>query len=432
MTDRAMRFRIGVFVLAALILLALLITLFGSFPRFFRSQNEYIVQFQDAPGLAEGTPVRRSGVRIGEVSRIELDDENGTVLVHIRIDKGYRLRRLDIPTIVTGLLGGDTSIDFVPKKEGTDRDFGFVQPGEVLIGARLADVSTLLAQASQVVPTTQEALDQMRKSLQRFEKMVPPTEDAIKEYTKLGQSLNKTIPDIEKTNQQLLETAREIEVTARNWSRLGENVNNLVVTQQEKVIKTLDNLNDTIQRVGSVLNDENQRNVSGIIRNMRTTSDSLDELMRNTNELIKDSQKTVKTVGDSVSKADEALQNLTKATKPFADRGDTIARSLDETSDRLNKTLTDVQAIFRVIGEKDGTFNRLISDPSLYNNIDTAVLHLTHLMTRFDHILKDMEVFADKLARHPELLGIGGVVRPSAGLKDAPTNVSMYPHLPGH
>jgi phospholipid/cholesterol/gamma-HCH transport system substrate-binding protein len=432
MTDRALRFRIGVFVLAALILLGALMILFGSFPRFFKSTKEYVVQFQDAPGIAQGTPVRRSGVRIGEVSRIELDDENGQVLVHIVIEKGYRLRRIDVPTIVTGLLGGDTSIDFVPKQQGEEKDFGFAEPGELIMGARLANVSTLMAQAAQVVPTTQEALDQMRKSLQRFEKLAPEMEDAIKEYTKLGQSINKTIPNVDKTNQQLLDTAKEIEVTARNWGRLGENVNNLVVTQQDKVIKTLDSLDDTIRRVGSVLNDENQRNINGIIKNARTTSDSLDELMKNTNDLIKESQKTVKTVGDSVSKADEALQNLNKATKPFAERGDTIARSLDETSDRLNKTLTDVQAIFRAIGEKDGTFNRLISDPSLYNNIDSAVLQLTRLMTRFDRILKDMEVFADKLARHPELLGIGGVVRPSAGLKDAPSSVSMYPRLPGH
>src|SRR5262249_35639491 len=183
-------------------LLAVLVTLFGSFPRLFKSHTAYVIRFQDAPGLAKGTPVRRSGVRIGEVSDIVLDDENGEVLVHILVERGYRLRRIDVPTLVTGLLGGDTTIDFVPKKEGEGGDFGFVEPGEVLIGARLANVSTLLAQASQVVPTTQETLDQMRKSLQRFEKLAPQMEDAVKEYTRLGQSLNKTIPTVDKTNQQ--------------------------------------------------------------------------------------------------------------------------------------------------------------------------------------------------------------------------------------
>ena len=31
-----------------------------------------------------------------------------------------------------------------------------------------------------------------------------------------------------------------------------------------------------------------------------------------------------------------------------------------------------------------------------------------------------MEVFADKIARRPELIGIGGALRPSAGLKELP------------
>jgi phospholipid/cholesterol/gamma-HCH transport system substrate-binding protein len=422
MTDRAMRFRIGIFVLAALLLLAMLITIFGSFPSLFKRHTSYIVTFQDAPGIAPGTPVRRSGVRIGEVSRIELNDE---VRVHILIESPHRIRHMDQPTLVVGILGGDTSIDFIPRQEGEAADRSFVEPDEVLVGARMANINTLLTQASQVVPTTQEALDQMRKSIQRFERLTPQMEEALKEYTRLAQSINKTIPDIQRTNA-------EIETSVRTWGRLGENVNNLVVTQQDKLIKTLDNLNDTIQRIASVFNDENQRNINVIIRNVRTSSDNLDDLVKNTNDVLKETQKTVKIIGESVSKADEALQNLNKATRPFADRGETISRSLDETTDRLNRVLGDVQSLLRVVGEKDGTFNRLISDPSLYNNIDAAACQLGRMMTRVDRILKDMEVFADKLARHPELIGAGGIVRPSSGLKDAPSNISMVPHLPGH
>ena len=41
-------------------------------------------------------------------------------------------------------------------------------------------------------------------------------------------------------------------------------------------------------------------------------------------------------------------------------------------------------------------------------------------MPRLDRILKDFETFADKLAHHPEAIGLGGVVRPGSGLKDPP------------
>jgi phospholipid/cholesterol/gamma-HCH transport system substrate-binding protein len=46
---------------------------------------------------------------------------------------------------------------------------------------------------------------------------------------------------------------------------------------------------------------------------------------------------------------------------------------------------------------------------------------ITRIIPRLDRILRDMEIFADKVARHPESLGLGGVIRPGSGLKDAPT-----------
>jgi phospholipid/cholesterol/gamma-HCH transport system substrate-binding protein len=33
--------------------------------------------------------------------------------------------------------------------------------------------------------------------------------------------------------------------------------------------------------------------------------------------------------------------------------------------------------------------------------------------------LRDVKEFSDKIARHPEILGVGGAVKPSNGLKDS-------------
>jgi hypothetical protein len=70
---------------------------------------------------------------------------------------------------------------------------------------------------------------------------------------------------------------------------------------------------------------------------------------------------------------------------------------------------------------------RFLVDPSLYSHLDEVVCMVGRLMPQLHRILKDFEAFADKVARHPESLGIGGVVRPGSGLKDPPTP----PHYPG-
>ena len=64
---------------------------------------------------------------------------------------------------------------------------------------------------------------------------------------------------------------------------------------------------------------------------------------------------------------------------------------------------------------------RLLKDPSLYNNLDCAAGQIAHTIPRIDRILKDVETFADKIARHPESLGVGGAVKPGNGLKDKDT-----------
>jgi phospholipid/cholesterol/gamma-HCH transport system substrate-binding protein len=72
-------------------------------------------------------------------------------------------------------------------------------------------------------------------------------------------------------------------------------------------------------------------------------------------------------------------------------------------------------------GGEGGTIQKFFTDPSLYNNLNQAACMITTVMPRLDRILRDVEVFADKIARHPETIGVGGAVRPSAGLKESPT-----------
>src|SRR5262245_16993747 len=113
-SPRALRLRLGALVLVSLVLLGALIVLFGGRPAFFRPSVTYVVRFPDAPGLTPGSPVRRAGVRIGEVKTVELDDDRGDVRVVLAIDPKHPVRKNERPTLITSVLGGDAAIDFIP------------------------------------------------------------------------------------------------------------------------------------------------------------------------------------------------------------------------------------------------------------------------------------------------------------------------------
>lgn len=410
-----MRFRVGVFVLASLILLAVLITLFGGMPGILKRQLLYSLVFDAAPGVGQGTPVRRSGVRIGEVRQVRLDDNTGKVHVTVAVDADHPLRHGDQPLLAHGLLGGDTTIDFVPGdlKKQPSPDRRPVTPGSEIPGSSQADARTLAGKTSDLIPVTQQTFEQIQKSLLQFERLEPQLERAVGSYDQLAQAVRDMIPEIRRTNE-------EAQVATHSWGRLGERLDVLLGTNEDKLVRTLDNLNTTLMRVGTTFSEENQRNLSATVRNARAGSERLESISRSTDELLKESRQTMRRVNDSVARTDEVLANLRQATLPMAERSSSVMRNLDESTVKLNRTMDQLAGLMTGFGRTDGSLRRFVDDPSLYNNLNDAACMITRVVPRLDRILRDLEVFADKVARHPETLGIRGAVSPSSGLKDVP------------
>jgi phospholipid/cholesterol/gamma-HCH transport system substrate-binding protein len=434
MNERAMRVALGLFVLLALVLLTAMVVLFNTLPRFFRATIPYTIVFPEAPGVSQGTPVRRAGVRVGEVTTVTLDEtDGGRVRVGVAVDREHPLRRDEQPTLVTSILGGDATIDVVqkPLQPGEVPDRTPLPPGSELAGVTAASVNALINRATAVVPTTEKTMEDIRNSLRRLERMSPLMEETMSEYRDLARDLRTNIPELRKTNDEFRElskaarealpdfrrSADDLAATARTYTRLGERLDVLLQTNQDKLVRAVDNFNDVLRRVAGVLSDENQRNASNVLKNVSDASNQLNDIAKNTADITREGRTTVRRLNDSLVRFDDTLNNVQRATKPLADRGDAIVRNLDEALVRLNRTLANSDALIRAVGQSDGTFNRFLTDPSLYNRLDDTVCALQKAMPRLNHILSDFEVFADKLARHPELLGVRGAVRPDAGIK---------------
>ncbi len=79
---------IGIFVVGAVVLLIIAVTVFGS-GAFFSKSDKYILFFDGSvKGLSEGAPVIFRGVKIGNVNNIKLiyDKQEGSVLISVLID----------------------------------------------------------------------------------------------------------------------------------------------------------------------------------------------------------------------------------------------------------------------------------------------------------------------------------------------------------
>jgi phospholipid/cholesterol/gamma-HCH transport system substrate-binding protein len=442
MNNRAMRVWLGSFVLAALLLLAVLVTLFGGFPDLFKTMSRYTVTFDYAPGVGPGTPVRRSGIRIGEVKSVQLDNDTGKVRVHILVDAQYTLRRKDQAVLVHGLLGGDTSIDFVPR-EGQEQpgDGKVVEAGSTVLGVNQANVGAVVNQASALMPPAQDTLVDLGRVAQGLNRITSLMEATLREYRDLARTTRQMMPEwqgvarasremIPELKEMLKEsrkavpslnrTSEEVQVAAATWGSLGEHLSVFLQTNDAKLDKALDNLNKTLNNIATSFGDENRKNLTAALRNVKAGSDHLESLTKNTDDLVKESRVTLLRVNNSIGRADDVLASLQEAVKPLPQRGRGIMKNLEESAETLNKLLADMRELTRAVNINDGSLRRFLVDPTLYNNLNDAACLLTRVVPRLDRILRDTEVFADKIARHPEALGLGGVVRPSAGLKDNP------------
>src|SRR6185295_4982010 len=123
----------GLLVAVAAFVLMVFVFFIGSEQKIFAKKYEYFIHLPDAAGLAEGNPVKISGVTVGAVRDIYLpqDPKSRTVDITLTVDKKYSDRiRTDsrVRLKKLGLLSGDSYVDISP---GTPK-FDVLEPGATI------------------------------------------------------------------------------------------------------------------------------------------------------------------------------------------------------------------------------------------------------------------------------------------------------------
>jgi phospholipid/cholesterol/gamma-HCH transport system substrate-binding protein len=449
MNEKAMSFRLGVFVLAAGVLALVLVALLGGFPNLFRRYESYAVNFRHASGVNAGTPVRRSGVRVGDVQSVILDNDTGKVQLAIRVDKDVVLRKSDRPSLSPGLLGGGASIDFLPAPppapDQPPPDNAPAPTGFVFEGSEPSEPGNLLKRANELMPTAEDALRQMTKTMQLFDKTIPLFQSTLKEFQNTAKSANEFSPELSKTNAAIRKLAESADATmpelkktnlvfqstAQKAEKAVDSLNEFLKTTTPKFNTSLDSLDVALKRVNGFLTPDNEKNLSETLRNFNASSAKFDRTMGNADSFMQDARESLKVFNQTLLRLEGMLGDVEKTTRVFREKSPTILTNLETGTDKLDKLIGDLRDLLRLVARGEGTVQRLLNDPSLYNNVNETVRMVRCILPRMDRILGDLEVFADRLARHPEALGLRGVISPSNGLKGPPSPGNPA-RAPGH
>ncbi len=352
MEERALQARVGIVVIAALLLTAILIVLFGDMPTLFEGGTTFDVKFPSAPGVSEGTPVRKSGILIGRVQKVAFAEDGPGVVVTVRLDKGRELRKHEVCRIKSDSLLGDAVLEFQPGDREPTKDF--IKAGDRVEGITRTDPLELLTGLEGSMHRTLDSMSEAGVKVGRL-------------ADRLGDIADLTDPD------QL----REV------WGKAGT---------------ALDQVNQAMSRVNNLLDQDEFR----------------EELRHGLEELPKAIQETrdaMASVRAAAERADHNLRNLEGLTGPLGERGEEIVGKVDSGVEQLNAVLEQLAQFTKQLNSQEGSLGRLMNDPALYNNVNSAVAKIERLVTDVRPIVSDIRVFSDKIARDPGRLGVSGALR---------------------
>src|SRR4029077_10476754 len=275
--------RVGLLVSAAAVVLMVFLFFIGSEQKVFSRKNEYKVKLDTVSGLAQGNPVKISGVTVGVVRDIYLprDPKQKDVDITLMVDRKYSDRiRTDSRARMKklGLLSGDSYIDITP---GSPR-FDPLQPGAIIPAARQTNVDELISSGEDLV----DNFVQISYSLKNILSRVDRGEGLLGEVTsqpETKQRLTDTVlAKLNKTNSILshVEMGRGLAGRLIYDDKCADQVTLSLAGSAESLKMIVANLQkslDTGQGVlPALLNDpDEKKKIYDLVDNLRVTSANL-------------------------------------------------------------------------------------------------------------------------------------------------------------
>lgn len=327
--------RVGLTVLVASVILAVLIFLMSGTGGWFTRKITLYSYFDNAQGLREGAPVRLSGVDIGNVKSVRIVQGKPMtpveVTMKVNTKYSFSLRKDSVTLMSTAGILGETFVDVDSSKaKGPEAKNGDILPARDQPGIE------------DVVRSSQGTLQNIDTLLQRVDRIVA--------FIESGQgSIGKVIYDPGLYNQ-LNATVVEFKGLVDDLQKGKGSIGPLLTSDEayKKAIAAIDKVNlviDDLQQgkgsAGKLLKDpELYDNVNKTISNIRQLTDDINAGKGTLGTLAHDPE--------------------------FAARLKATMANLGELSDRLEK------------GE--GTAGMLFKDPAIYNNSNQMLVETRELV----------------------------------------------------
>jgi phospholipid/cholesterol/gamma-HCH transport system substrate-binding protein len=219
-------------------------------------------QFRWGAGVKQGQAVLLSGVSVGYVDDVKLND-NGTVMVRLSIENKYRIPINTVAAIEPNGIFGDMQVALKPKQPSTQyiakNDTIPTAPPSPQIGDLIVKMDSIGGQLGDVTKAVQVELVQsggvadLRKTLYNANKLVETLSqiatEQSKQLSRTMASLNRAVSAVD--SSAIDSTVKNIRTSSANLTTLTSNLSN-TTAHLDSVLAKVDNGSGS---AGKLVND---------------------------------------------------------------------------------------------------------------------------------------------------------------------------------
>ena len=294
--------KLGIFVVAGLILLIVAVYLIGQNQNMFKKTFSISANFNNVSGLMQGNNVRYSGINIGTVRNINMINDS-TIQVDMNIEETMvkHIKKNAIATIGTDGLVGNMIVNIIPG--------GGNEP--IVVSGDVIQTYTKIGTADMLntLSTTNENAAILTAKLLKVADAMSDDKGT------LGMLINDTV-----VASDLKQTFKQLKITSIEASKAMKELNSIISSLdiENSVAGAL--LNDSIQaqKVKSILAnlDNSSGEIQGVIKNLNETLTNIKEgegainYLSNDTDLVKNLEETIKNINEGTEKFNENMEAL--------------------------------------------------------------------------------------------------------------------------
>lgn len=256
--------------------------------------------FSEAGGIAVGNDVTLSGIRIGSVTDVALD--NGDALVTFTTEGRFPLGSLTTAHIRTGSLLGERVLTLEPDGEGT------LRPGDVIPVSRTSSPYSLTDALSELTANTADtdtdalnaSLDTLAETLDEIAPQLGPTFDGLSRLSRSINSRNENLASLLKSatrvTQVLGERSGQLNTLILNADALLGVLND----RREAIVDLIANTSAVSQQLRGLVAD-NQEQLRPAMEKMNAVTAVLEKNRDNITEMLPNMRKFMLAQGETLA-----------------------------------------------------------------------------------------------------------------------------------